>query len=170
MVLILMLTVLLNISGLTNDSLTEKYFNQIEKCITKTFNSEKLKLTQTSFSSGELSKVTLDDKHYGFVLIAEVAACNLGGCSSTNAVAASKGNEFFDLLVVLNADFQIKKILILDYFSDYGYEITSKNYLKKFLDKEVCSFAQKTDEVDAISGATVSSYALESILASLCGA
>ncbi|MBT8233664.1 MAG: FMN-binding protein [Bacteroidia bacterium] len=115
-----------------------------------------------------MSKIYIDKNFQGHILIAEVAACNLGGCSSFENVKKDKNSEYFDLLLILNKEEEIVTIKILDYFSDYGYEITSKNYLKKYLGKQPCDFKNEIDGIDAISGATISSYALEGMISTMC--
>ena len=113
--------------------LTEKYHKQVYKTIAKSFDSKNIDLKKERFSRGELNQIIIDGVFKGYVFVAEVAACNLGGCTSYEKISDTKSSEYFDLLLVLNESKTIKSIKILDYFSDYGYEITSKNYLKKLL-------------------------------------
>ena len=108
----------------------------------------------------------------GYIKVTEVAACHLGGCVSAYDKKVQEneglGSEYFDALILLDTENKILKIKILDYFSDYGYEVNSKRYLKRFEGKHVCDFAAGSDGIDGISGATISSMALEGVLALMC--
>jgi len=152
----------------------EKYAKAIKKAVKKEFGLTDYRLVKDE-NNKSLSGLIVDGKLEGYILASEVAACHLGGCApSYNTTAAhlekelALGSEYFDVLVLLTPEKLIKKIKILNYFSDYGYEVTSKNYLNKFQSKSVCAFASSEDGIDAISGATISSMALEGILGDLC--
>jgi len=148
--------------------LVEKYKEEISKAVLKIDNIDTPVFKQVPFTNGELYQFKDNSDQLYYLLIAEVASCKLGGCASFEDANDQLNSEFFDVLLILNHDKAIKNIKILDYFSDYGYEVTSKRYLKKFIDKEVCAFHNDNDEIDAISGATISSYALEGMIAQLC--
>jgi len=150
------------------DGLTQRYQKEITRSIKKSFEMDSPYLSKINYSNGELHAIKDESGTNGFVLVSEVAACNLGGCSAFDKIKSQGAREYFDLLLITDTEGQIKVIKILDYFSDYGYEITSKKYLKKFVGKNTCDFALKTDDVDAISGATISSYALEGVLELFC--
>lgn len=153
----------------SSDSLYDKYEKTVDKELKKQFSLKDFRLEPKPFEGGELFSVISDqDESMGYVLISEVAACNLGGCPAYKAAETNTASEYFDMLAVLDQDSQIISIKILDYFSDYGYEITSKKYLKKFKGHKVCQFYDDVDEIDAISGATISSLALEGKLSQLC--
>jgi len=153
--------------------LISKYSKEVRKAIKKEFGLTDYQLVPESNS--KLTSLKNGESLTGYLFVSEVAACHLGGCvpnydASSELIdnEVSLGSEYFDVLVVLTPEKEIKKIKILNYFSDYGYEVTSKNYLKKFQGKTVCDFYSGSDEIDAISGATISSMALEGILGELC--
>lgn len=150
------------------DSLLNRYQNSAQKAVKKSLSVDDYSLIQKEFHGGELYTIQSKDQAIGYLLLSEVAACNLGGCPSYKTVEQDVSSEYFDLMTVLDKDSKILSIKILDYFSDYGYEITSKKYLKKFYGYTACDINQDKDEVDAISGATISSYALEGKLGQLC--
>ena len=166
---ITILFLLLNL-GVSDSPLLNKYEKQIGKVIDKSFGADLDKLDQIEFNRGELYRFDLSNNDNGYFLLAEVAACRLGGCSSYEKLNDDLSAEYFDLLLILDANKKIIKIAILDYFSEFGYEITSKKYLRKFEGKEVCMFSNETDGIDAISGATISSFALEAMIGTLCEA
>ncbi len=168
----MVLIMLLFISGFTQQSdILEQYDKQVKKTIKKVYKQEhhELKKIEQGFY-----EIITKESSLGYILLDEVAACHLGGCPSSVGLDLAKetssiqGSEYFDVLVLLDKDKTILKIKILNYFSDYGYEVTSKKYLEKFQGKSICEFSSSTDGVDAISGATISSMALEGFLGLHC--
>lgn len=158
------------ISGGDSDKLIDKYFNKVEDYYKdQDISIKDFSLTPEDETVKEFYSVKrADDTIESYILISQVAACSLGGCSTLDEKSKTLSSEYFDLLVILDKDKNIQHLKILDYFSDYGYEVTSKRYLKKFKKKNVCNFQQETDGIDAISGATISCHALEYTLAQLC--
>jgi hypothetical protein len=149
-------------------SLLHKYEKQVEKFISKEFSQEEMQLDRIDFPRGELYAINQSSETKAFILVAEVAACRLGGCSSFEKINDANAAEYFDMMLLLDSEKNIINMAILDYFSEYGYEVTSKKYLKKFKGKNVCAFSTDSDGIDAVSGATVSSYALEAMISTLC--
>jgi len=152
----------------TDPLLSIRYQKKIDKCIAKSLEISKFDLNRIKYDNGELYKIESGNKVKGILLISEVASCNLGGCPAYDKIKNAKASEYFDLMVIMDPSKQIKEVRILDYFSDYGYEVTSRSYLKKFRGKEICLFSSQNDGIDVVSGATVSSYALEGALSVLC--
>jgi hypothetical protein len=72
--------------------------------------------------------------------------------------AASK-HDVFDYMIVYSPDLQIIKVQVLAYREDYGFEIKSKRWLKQFTQRKV-------EEVQAISGATISVESLKRAVSS----
>jgi len=167
MVLIYILSLLFAVTEPLEGPLLSKYLKSSHKVLTKHFGAEIQDIKRIKHASVEKYHVSVNDKKVHLVL-AEVAACKLGGCSIFVGDSDDLSSEYFDLLLVLSAEDIIQEIKILDYFSDYGYEINSKRYLKKFIGKSPCDFKLQTDDIDGISGATISSSALESIISQLC--
>jgi len=148
--------------------LIEKYADEISSSISQLENMDTPYFEKVDFKEGELYRFKdLNQQEY-LLLISEVAACKLGGCAAFQNANDQLNSEYFDLLIILDPASKIKDIKILDYFSDYGYEITSKRYLDKFKGQTACTFYVEEDGIDAISGATISSYALEGMIAHLC--
>lgn len=154
----------------TPENLLDRYQKSAHKEVKKKLSLKTYDFKQIDFEGGELYAIDQNDVIVGYLLLSEVAACNLGGCPAYKSVEQDVSSEYFDMLTILDTESKIVSIKILDYFSDYGYEITSKKYLKKFKGYKVCTISEEKDEVDAISGATISSYALEAKLGQLCGA
>jgi Na+-translocating ferredoxin:NAD+ oxidoreductase RnfG subunit len=81
--------------------------------------------------------------------------------------APSKTDEF-DYLVVFDQDLNVVKTKVLIYREDYGNEIGSKRWLKQFIGKTSADSLIYGQDIDAISGATISAnsmtYAMSNLL------
>lgn len=102
-----------------------------------------------------------------YLFVRRTNGCVIGGCTNnlvSNIDAPISNNfteryEHFDYMVILNNDLSIKKVKILVYDGEYGYEITSKLWLKQFIGYSGSDLKYGTD-VQAISGATVSAQSI----------
>ena len=68
--------------------------------------------------------------------------------------------NLFDFLVIFNNESMIKKVKILKYLSPHGGEINSKGFLKQFENKPGTEFFGYGNEINGISGATLSGKAI----------
>ena len=166
--MVLMMIIWLLFGPQPGTDLYDEYHKVIHKKLTRSFGKVAQEYEKLTYPYGDLRRVKVQSKVVGHFLIAEVAACHLGGCTLPEVVN-NTDREYFDALVIFDDNQNILSLSILDYFSDYGYELTSKRYLKKFIGKPICDFEKEIDGIDAISGATVSCAALENTLALLCG-
>ncbi len=64
--------------------------------------------------------------------------------------------------------YQILQVKVLDYQSEYGYEICAKSWLRQFEGFKGCDLRYNSTEVDAISGATVSARSIVEDISNLC--
>jgi Na+-translocating ferredoxin:NAD+ oxidoreductase RnfG subunit len=73
-------------------------------------------------------------------------------------ITQGKGRfETFDFLIIYDLQKQIKGLKILQYRSSYGYEIGARSWLKQFYNHNIQYTYKHNDNVQAMSGATVSS-------------
>ena len=123
----------------------KKYRSVINKSITKIFNSYTYKLEKLK---------NVDDSFY---VIKE------GGSISGYIVVANAPSKFhqFDYYIIFNKNAYILKIEILKYRENYGAEICSKRWLKKFNHISTSNYAKYNREIDGISGATISVNSLK---------
>ena len=71
------------------------------------------------------------------------------------ADAPSKFHHF-DYYIVFDEKVNILKIEILKYREDYGTEICSRRWLKKFINISTNDYTEYNKKIDGISGATIS--------------
>jgi hypothetical protein len=83
-----------------------------------------------------------------------------GRNSATVVLSSAKGRfENFDYMVIINPNYEIIDLKILKYRSEFGYEISSKGWLKQFYNKPGLRFEYRKN-ISAVSGATFSAQSL----------
>lgn len=127
------------------------------------------------FEGNELFRLDNTDNTVGFLLLRRGFGCKIGGCGSSSdqgegQICSSDGNayEYFDYVILLDVDLTILKVSVVDYPGDYGYEITSKGWLKQFNGYKGRQLKYGKD-IDAISGATISANSITSDIMSVHG-
>ncbi len=156
-----------------DSDLLKQYEKKISKDLKKTFNVDKkaeldYQRLKHNYKGGELYRISNTNGQMGFLFLKEVKACTLNGCLGNDKLNDNIESEYFDVAITVSLDHQIQSIRVLDYFSDYGYEITSKRYLKRYKGKSVCDFKIENPAVDGISGATVSYNGLIGSIDEIC--
>jgi len=73
--------------------------------------------------------------------------------------APSKTDQF-DYMVLFDSELNLRKAKVLIYREDYGNEIGSKRWLKQFIGKSSDDNLKYGENVDAISGATISARSM----------
>ena len=73
--------------------------------------------------------------------------------------APSKTDQF-DYLVIFDTELNVRKAKVLIYREDYGNEIGSKRWLKQFIGKSSDDTLKYGQNIDAISGATISANSM----------
>ncbi len=113
-----------------------------------------------------LYRLSHADTLLGWLLIRKSAACHLGGCFE-GRTEKGVAYEEFTYAVFLDPDRRIKRILILEMESDYGYQISSKSWLRQMEGLRGCELTYG-QQPDAISGATISARSLVEDLKNIC--
>ena len=151
----------------------KEYEKQINKEITKLFGKNNIAKRQLDIpdslmfsDNNSLFNLKLNDSIIGFMSINRVNACKIGGCSKPDPFYAGRYDHFY-YLIIFDTNYSILKVKVLDYQSDYGYEICSKSWLKQFIGQKGCEVSYG-NEIDAISGATVSGNAIVTDVQMIC--
>lgn len=83
-------------------------------------------------------------------------------------LTSAKGrHDYFDYIVIYDADLTILRVRVFEYRSDHGYEICNKKWLSQFEGSNGCKLEYKKD-IDAISGATYSASSITEDISFLC--
>ena len=105
--------------------------------------------------STEIYRLSNEKELFGFMVLNKAYSCKVGGCSAWSPEVNQENYEPFYYVVLVNPDLTIKQIKIIEYYSEYGYEITSKRWLAQFMGKTGCDLSYNK-QIDGISGATIS--------------
>ena len=97
----------------------------------------------------------------GLTYIGRVNSCRIGGCASPYSDEKPTDHEHFDYMIVFEPQsLEIIKIEVLEYQATYGFEICSPGWLKQFVGYNGIKPLDYGDEIQALSGATISGIAI----------
>ena len=118
----------------------KKYNTIIHKSIAEIFNRSTCLVEELINTDESFSVIKHNDIVLGYSVVAQ---------------APSKFHQF-DYYIIFNSEAEILKIEILQYRENYGAEICSKNWLKKFINISTNTYPKYNHKIDGISGATIS--------------
>ncbi|MFD2099606.1 FMN-binding protein [Flagellimonas iocasae] len=132
--------------------LQEKIDNAVETTFeVEEFTLERLALdvtlnekTQVELGGENLFNIVKEGKSLGYLYLGE----------------APSMKKVFDYVVLFNPDMSIKKSKILIYREDYGRQVGSQRWLKQFIGKKSGESLAYGEDIDAISGATISAKSM----------
>ena len=76
-------------------------------------------------------------------------------------ISSAKGRfDRFDFMILYNHNRKLLEVRVLTYRSEYGSQITSKAWLRKFSELDMEKDIQYGEDIDAISGATFSASSI----------
>lgn len=107
-------------------------------------------------------KQTAKDETTGFLHIGRVKTCRTGGCEMPATTTDFSSSEYFDYIILFDKKPNIQLVKIFNYQATHGHEITARGWLKQFLGFSGRDSLEVGKEIDSISGATISVYAITS--------
>lgn len=120
--------------------------------------------THASVKEGTFYKIyTSDDSsnNVGYLYSGRVQCCRSGGCDDSNSTPLpAMENEYFEYCIYFDNDITIKTVKVTSYRATHGQEVTAKSWLKQFIGFSGSKELRPGKEIDAISGATISVYAI----------
>ncbi|NOX46429.1 MAG: FMN-binding protein [Chlorobi bacterium] len=144
----------------------ERHERKIGKVLTKEFESVEFDIEKVQFGDSlvqnqdlEVFKINGKESVLGYFLVDNATACRVGGCPVYSRDTQSGNYELFSYFVLYDSNLNLKQVKILEYGPEYGYEITSKRWLRQFAGSKDCHIDYGED-VDAITGATISARSL----------
>jgi hypothetical protein len=108
---------------------------------------------------GRFFTIKKDFELKGYAFVGRVNSCRSQGCSIAPS-SEEDSFEFFDYFSIFDLDGKISEIVIYDYQATHGEEVTSKNWLQQFVGYNGSVNLEVGKNIDAISGATTSTYSL----------
>jgi len=138
----------------------------INKLVSKVFKKEEslsikpleLPIEFITTSHIELFTIEKDSVKRGYLAVTLANGSHEGGCSANTFddedEFADKYEQYY-FAAVFNTKGEIIKVKVIEYDSEYGYEIMSRGWLKQFVKKQKGGF-EYDKNIDAIAEATVS--------------
>ncbi len=116
----------------------------------------------STHSKGNYFTISNHVSQLGYCYIGRVNSCRAGGCS----ISSSETNnvdldyEYFDYIVIFDSSYIVKGLRVFNYQATHGHEICSRNWLKQYVGFDGNRQLKVGKDIDAISGATISVYAI----------
>ncbi len=96
-----------------------------------------------------------------YLYIGRVNSCRAGGCSSSSGQPIENPEyEYFDYFILFDTIATVRLVKVFNYEATHGQEITARGWLKQFSGYSASKSLEVGKNIDAISGATVSVYAI----------
>ena len=109
---------------------------------------------------GGYFKVFDNLNHIGYCYIGRVNSCRSGGCSISHDSTPAGAFEYFDYLISMDLNKEVKSVKVYNYQATHGQEVCSKGWLKQFIGYKGNTELVVGKDIDAIAGATISVYAI----------
>jgi Na+-translocating ferredoxin:NAD+ oxidoreductase RnfG subunit len=109
---------------------------------------------------GKYFLINSDVSKFKYIYTGRVNSCRAGGCSNPVDVPQKGQSEYFDYFILFDKDKTVQLVKVFNYQASHGHEITAKGWLKQFIGFNGSEPLQVDKDIDAISGATISVYAI----------
>lgn len=111
---------------------------------------------------GKFFEIKSDISQYKYIYTGRVNSCRAGGCSISVEIPKEGESEFFDYFILFDKNKTVQLVKVFNYQATHGQEVTAKGWLKQFIGHNGSEPLQVNKNIDAISGATISVYAITS--------
>jgi len=137
----------------------------LDKAIHKSLNVKDYSLNildEINEKEGDFYTINSSYSSEGYLYVGKVESCRIGGCSAEGYEESEIDilNEYFNYFIILDENLRVRNVKIYDYNATYGYEICSPFWLRNFNGVNAEEPIALGVEIDAISGATISSEVL----------
>lgn len=124
-------------------------------------NSGRLNLTSSN-NPGKffLIKDSGDTSIYLYVYLGRVLSCRSGICLNSDSDDSELESEYFDYFIIFNPEKVVKSVRVYNYQATHGQEVSSPGWLRQFDGYSGKKRLTVGNEIDAISGATISADAI----------
>lgn len=161
---ILAITGFILVSGIPADIDSKAFRKDLKKALAlENVQVMPIQINPNAAKKGEYYKILTHDSSelVGFVYAGRVDCCRAGGCGNlAPANEDALDNEYFDYYILFDKNRKVESVRVTNYEATYGHEITARNWLKQFIGFEGKQELRPGKEIDGISGATISVYAI----------
>jgi hypothetical protein len=107
-----------------------------------------------------LIRDSLSGQKLEYAYSGRVNTCRAGACFNQASQTPGMEVEFFEYYMLMDTGFHIRKVRIFNYQASHGHEVMAKGWLNQFKGLGAGKEPLVGKNIDGISGATVSVYAL----------
>jgi hypothetical protein len=111
------------------------------------------------YSESKVFSIQTDTTISGYVYVSRVNSCRAGGCSIIPDDIMLEF-EYFDYFFVTDPEGKVLNVKIFNYQATHGHQVMSKGWLKQFIGFSGNQSLTYGQDINAISGATVSAKTL----------
>jgi len=111
-------------------------------------------------TNGKFFSIRSADDESLIVYIGRVNSCRAGGCSNQSLAGMETESEYFDYFILFDSEKRVKLVRVYNYEATHGQEVAVKRWLDQFAGHDGAKPLRVGKEIDAISGATISVYAI----------
>ena len=97
-----------------------------------------------------------------YIYVGRVNSCRAGGCAIPDDGSTDINAEYFDYFILFDESISVLQVKVFNYQATHGHEISARGWLSQFIGHCSGDKLEVDKNVDAISGATVSVYAITS--------
>ena len=110
--------------------------------------------------NGKFFEIQSDGSKFKYIYVGRVNSCRAGGCSLSVEIFPRSESEFFDYFILFDQEKTVQLVKVFNYQATHGHAVTAKGWLKQFIGHDETESLQVNRNIDAISGATISVYAI----------
>lgn len=115
---------------------------------------------KSSQINGKFFNITGAEEETITVYLGRVNSCRAGGCSNQSLTDMKTESEYFDYFILFDSEKKVKLVRVFNYAATHGQEVSVKRWLDQFAGHNGAKPLRVGKEIDAISGATISVYAI----------
>ena len=134
-----------------SESLYEKNYKRANKALEKLWEDELVQVDRIN-----LDRAIMADKQLDPLELYAVSTINQPPKAYLCLVKAPSKVDTFTFMIIYNLDLTIRHVELLEYKENYGGEISSKRFLRQFQGKSGADHMELGQDIDGISGATIS--------------
>ena len=163
---LLIISILIILSlGLYGQKAVEIKTRPLKKDIKKRFGildykKELIPQDSSRHSMGNFYTLSNNDSLFGYLYAGRVNSCRTGGCSVERSDNDDGSFEYFDYFILFNPKKEVVNVRVFNYQATHGQEVSAQSWLKQFRGYSGETDLQVGKDIDAISGATISVYAI----------
>ena len=164
------------LAGLNRPDRQDLPMKKIHKAITKVWKVEAFEVVdhplnneRDCYDNGCWLKVIVEGRELGMVYVGRVNSCRSGGCAIDPLNEEALSFEFFDYFMLAELTGEVRWVKVFNYEATQGHEVMSRGWLNQFRGVMPGNNLVFGQDIESISGATVSASAITNDIQEILG-